>query len=195
MKKNDDNSDDVILDTDSDLDDSVVAETHQGDTIKKLREKLKKAEAEAKEYLDGWQRAKADFINIRKRDEEAKQEFVKFSKEEIVSDLIPVLDSFDLAFRNKEAWQSLPKDWRMGMESIYNQLLSALSSHGVQKMIPDGEKFDPKLHEAVEMVPVSDENEDGKILEVIQPGYSLAGKEVRAPKVKVGTVNVTNENE
>jgi molecular chaperone GrpE len=184
-----DENDDIILDTDSDLDDSVVADEHQGDTIKKLRENLKKAEAEAKEYLLGWQRAKADFINIRKRDEEAKQEFVKFSKEEIVSDLIPVLDSFDLAFRNKESWEMLPKDWRTGMESIYNQLLSALSSHGVQKIIPTGEKFDPKLHEAVEMVPVSDDEEDGKILEVTQPGYSLVGKEVRSPKVKVGHID------
>jgi molecular chaperone GrpE len=189
MKKDNDNSDDVTLERDSDLDDSVVAETHQGETIKKLREKLKKVEAEAKEYLDGWQRAKADFINIRKRDEEAKQEFVKFSKEEIVTDLIPVLDSFDLAFSNKEAWQSLPKDWRMGMESIYNQLLTALSSHGVQKLIPKGETFNPKLHEAIEIVQVDDKSEDGKILEVVQPGYTLAGKEVRPPKVKVGHLN------
>lgn len=178
--------DDITLDTETEIDDSVVAEENQLDVIKKLRERLKKAEAEKQEYLNGWQREKADFINMRKRDEEAKLEFVKFSKEEVVRDIIPVLDSFDLAFQNKTVWESLPDNWRKGIESIYNQLVSILGNHGVTKMIPIGEEFDPKLHEAVEMVNVSEHNQDGKILTVLQPGYTLGGKEVRPPKVTVG---------
>ena len=87
------NEDDIEIDR-SDLDDSVVAEEAAGESLKKLRERLKECEAKAKEYLDGWQRAQADFVNIRKRDEEAKKEFLKFANTDLVAQLIPVLDSF-----------------------------------------------------------------------------------------------------
>lgn len=182
--KND--KDDITIDSNSDIDDSVVAEESLQETVKKLREKLKKVEAEKQEYLDGWQRAKADFVNIRKRDEDAKQEFLKFSKEEIVRDVIPVLDSFELAFRDKKVWEGLPKDWRTGVESIYNQLLAILTNHGVKKVVPVGEVFDPKQHEAVNVVRVDDKNGDEKIIDVLQAGYSLFGKEIRSAKVVVG---------
>ncbi len=183
-----DKNDEITIDHgDEHLDDSVLAEESQHETIRKLKEKLKIAEAEKQEYLDAWQRAKADFVNIRKRDEDAKQEFLKFSKEEVLKDIIPVLDSFDLAFRNQEIWQSLPLNWRTGIESIYNQLISILAGHGVEKLVPVGEIFDPKLHEAMQMVHVEDERQNEKILEVIQTGYSLQGKEIRSPKVIVGT--------
>ena len=76
-----------------DLDDSVVAEEHANESISKLKGKLKDAEAKAKEYLDGWQRSQADFVNLRKRDEEAKVEFLKFATADLVSQLVPVLDS------------------------------------------------------------------------------------------------------
>jgi len=182
-----DEQDEITIDhSDENLDDSVIADEHKGDTIKKLKEKLKDAESKKQEYLDGWQREKADFINIRKRDEEAKQEFLKYAKEETMLDIIPVLDSFDLAFRNKTAWEELPKDWRIGIESIYNQLISVLEAHGVKKVVPVGEVYDPKLHEAVESLPVSEKEKDGVVLEVLQAGYTLAGKEVRPAKVKVG---------
>lgn len=188
--KNLNNDEDITIDLDEEnLDDSVVTEMNQKDAILKLKEKLKIAESQSKEYLDGWQRAKADFINIRKRDEESKQDFLKFSKEEIVRDIIPVLDSFELAFKNKESMDSLPKEWRAGMESIYNQLVAVLSSHGVEKLNPVGETFDPKLHEAMQMIPVLKKEDDGKIIEVIQTGYSLLGKEVRSPKVLVGAMS------
>ncbi len=184
-----DEQDEITIDHDDEnLDDSVVVDEHQGDTIKKLKEKLKVSEAQSKEYLDGWQRAKADFINIRKRDEEAKLEFLKYAKEETMLDIIPVLDSFDLAFLNKKAWEELPKDWRIGIESIYNQLISVLEAHGVKKIVPMGETYDPKLHEAVESLPVSEKEKDGVVLEVLQAGYTLAGKEVRPAKVKVGHI-------
>ena len=182
-----DQNDEITIDHgDENLDDSVIADEHQGDTIKKLKEKLKKVEDEKLEYLDGWQRAKADFINIRKRDEEAKMEFLKYAKEETMLDIIPVLDSFDLAFLNKKAWEELPKDWRTGIESIYNQLISVLEAHGVKKVVPLDQAYDPKLHEAVETINVMEKDKDGIVLEVLQAGYTLAEKEVRPAKVKVG---------
>src|SRR3989338_11318711 len=73
--------------------------------VDKLKARIKELEKKNSELLDGWQRDKADFINTRKRDEEAKAEFLKFSKAEIISELIVVLDSFESAFKDKEAWE------------------------------------------------------------------------------------------
>lgn len=155
-------------------------------TLKKLREKLKIAVAEKQQYLDGWQRSKADFINFKKRQEEERKEFIKFSKEEIISDIIPVLDSFDLAFGNKEAWEKADKNWRVGVEYIYSQLVSVLANHGVKQSNPIGEKFNPSLHEPTENISTNKKEEDGVILAVLQKGYELNGKIIRPAKVKVG---------
>ena len=95
---------DEEIEKDENLDDSVVAEEAAAEVIKKLREKLKTTQKERDEYLAGWQRAKADLINARQRDETDKKEFVKFANERLVDGLIPVLDSFELAFNNKESW-------------------------------------------------------------------------------------------
>jgi molecular chaperone GrpE len=168
------------------LDDSVVAEENAAEAIKKLRERLKKAEADKQEYLTGWQRAKADLVNARKRDEDERKDFVKFSNAQLIEDLLPVLESFDMAMGNKEAWEKADKNWRIGVEYIYSQLRKVLSEYGVTEMNPAGEKYDHNHHEAVSFDPVTNEKEDHKIIQVIQKGYSLNGKVLKVPKVKVG---------
>ena len=168
------------------LDDSVVAEENAADTIKKLRERLKQSEIERHEYLTGWQRAKADLINARKRDEVDHNEFIKFANERLIDGLIPVLESFDLAMNNKEAWNKVDKNWRVGVEYIHSQLKKALADAGLEEIDPLGEKFDHNRDEAAEYVPVDRESEHHKILAVVQKGYKLNGRSMRPPKVKVG---------
>lgn len=168
------------------LDDSVVAEENAGEALKKLREKIKKLEAENREYLTGWQRAKADLINARKRDEAERGEFVKYANERLIDGLIPVLDSFEMAMGNKEAWEKADKNWRVGVEYIYNQLKKTLSDAGLEEVDPTGQKFDATRDEASEYVPVDSESKDHVIIQVIQKGYTLNGKAMRPPKVKVG---------
>ena len=177
------NEDDVKIEVDENIDDSVVAEESAQETIKKLREKLKKAIEEKQEYLTGWQKAKAEFINARKRDEESQKEFIKYSNESLVSELFPVLDSFNMAMNNKETWEKVDKNWRMGVEYIANQLKKVLEEHGLKEIDPIGQKFDPMRDEAIE-----DGKESDIITTVIQKGYALNGKIVKAPKVKVGEV-------
>ncbi len=154
--------------------------------VKKLKQDLKKVEAEKIDYLAGWKRAQADLINARKRDEEDKQQFVKYVNEGLISELLPVLDSFSMAFSNKEAWEKVDKNWRMGVEYIYSQLISVLEQNKLKLLNPKGEKFDPNHQVAIENVPVTDKSQDNMIIEVVQPGYELSGKVIRAPKVKVG---------
>lgn len=174
-----------ISDADT-LDDSVVAEESMKDTIKRLRDRLKKSEAEKTEYLTDWQRAKADMINARKRDQEERIQFTKFANERLIEDLIPVLASFDMAMGNKDAWEKADKNWRVGVEYIYSQLTKALIDNGLVEINPVNEKFDHAQHEATVYEPVTDEKLDQTILQVIQKGYSLNGKVLKAPIVKVG---------
>lgn len=178
--------DDLITDTGDGLDDSTVVEEAVTDTLKKLRAKLKIVSAERDEYLVGWQRAKADLINARKRDEEDKKEFVKFANERLIDGLIPVLDSFELAFNNKESWEKADKNWRAGVEFIYHQLKKALADAGLEEVNSLGKMFDPTRDEAASYEPVADESDNHKILAIIQKGYALNGRPMRPPKVKVG---------
>jgi molecular chaperone GrpE len=182
----------------ADIADDVVFENEDGEgntlssdsKIKQLREKLKKSEAERMEYLAGWQRAKADLVNARKRDEEDKKEFVKYANEDLILEILTVLDSFDMAFSNKEAWEKVDKNWRVGVEYIYSQLLSSLERFNLKALNPIGQKFDPNHHVSIENVIVTDKSEEGMILDVIQKGYELNGKPIRAPKVKVGELKL-----
>jgi len=190
------NEDDVVVDEDPSRHDEDEAEfvpedgegntATQKDTVKDLREKLKKALAEKQEYLDGWQRTKADFVNARKREEETRKEVVKYATENLIAELAPVLDSFTMAFNNKEAWEKVDKNWRMGVEYIYSQFKNILEQHGFQEFDPAGEVFDPMKHSALETVSVSDKTQDHKVIEVVQKGYILNGKIIRPASVKIG---------
>lgn len=170
-----DEHEDFELDTEN-LDDSVVEEENALDRVKKLKEKLKVAEEKAKEYLDGWQRCQAESANARKRDEEAKKEFVKFAKADTIEQLMPVLDSLELSLPhgNKE------------LEAVYRQLMQVLKANGLEEDNPKGREFNPREHEAIGTVATSDEGEDHKILEVLQKGYILQGRIIRPAKVRVG---------
>ena len=190
MNKKHGNEDDEIVPENNgssgDLDDSVVAEENAAEAVKKLREKLRKAEAEKQEYLTGWQRAKADLINARNRDDEERREFTKFANERLIDGLIPVMESFDMAMGNKEVWEKVDKNWRTGVEYIYSQLKKALSDAGLEEINPIGQPFDHNRDEAAEYVPVDKESEHHKIIAVVQKGYTLNGRPMRPPKVKVG---------
>jgi len=158
----------------------------QTQLVKKLRQKIKELEEKNQEYLTGWQKERADSINLKKRLEEEKKDFAKFAKEDITTELISVLDSFESAFRDKEAWEKVDKNWRIGVEYIHNQLINVLSNHGVSVINPLGEKFDPQRDEALENVLTDKKEDDDKILEVVSVGYKIQDKLIRAPKVKVG---------
>jgi molecular chaperone GrpE len=144
---------------------------------------LEKVQAQAKEYLAGWQRAKADYLNYRKRMEEQKVALVKYCNEDLISQLLPVIDSFDLALKH------VPKnlqdnDWVSGMIAIQDQLLNLLKENGVTEIETEGKKFDPHFHEAVEHV----KNKDfkaGMVVEEVTRGFKLNDKVIRAAKVKV----------
>ena len=158
------------------------------DVVKKLREDLKKVRAEKEEYLTGWQRAKADYVNLQKEMTEMRMSLTSLAKEKMIGNFLPALDSFDMAFANKEAWEKVDSNWRTGVEYIYQQFLRALEESGVTPINQVGVPFDPSLHQAIENVPTDDESKDHTIAAVTQSGYKLADRVIRPARVNVWTL-------
>ncbi len=153
--------------------------------IKTLRAKLKACSKERMEYLDGWQRLKADFVNYKKREEESKADFTKYAQEAVITDILPTLESFQMAFANKEAWEKVDSSWRVGVEYISTNLTQVLSGYGLSEVNPIGEEFNPTLYTSIGTVVTDDKAKVNKVAEVLQRGYRLHGKLIKSPRVKV----------
>ena len=179
------NEEEIIVALEESADNATTGEQ----TVKKLRERLKACEKERQEYLDGWQRARADFVNARREEEEARKKYIAYAKEEILSEIAPVIDNFEHAFANKESWDGVPEGWRKGVLYIYSQFLKIVGNNGLTQTNPLGEVFDPLSHESVESIYTENEEEHGKIVAVVEKGYMLNGKVVRPAKVKVAEYN------
>ena len=189
---------DINLPNEEDFQDvEFVDSTEEGealptkDVVKKLREELKACRKEKEEYLTGWQRAKADYVNLKKELDESHGRSSILSKEKMMNNLIPALDSFDMAFQNKESWDKVDKNWRTGVEYIYTQLMNGLSDSGIEKIDKVGVKFDPSLHHSIEAIKTDDESKDHTVEKVIQVGYKIgdlpaqAGRVIRPARVNI----------
>lgn len=155
------------------------------DTSKKNREDLKICRKEKEEYLTGWQRAKADYINLQKELDATRLSVSIFAKEKMASNLMPALDSFDMAFSNKEAWEKVDKNWRMGVEYIYSQFMTGLSQSGIDKIDKIGVPFDPSLHQSIATVETDKEKLDHTVESIIQVGYKIGDRVIRPARVNI----------
>lgn len=149
--------------------------------MQKLRDELEEVKKERAEYLDGWQRCKADAINAKK---DAASESIRMQsrvRESLTEDLLPVLDSFDMAM-GTESWLAVDENWRSGMERVRNQLLDTLSRHGIERFGKVGDMYDPHVHEAVqELDDVA--GESGSIARILRYGYKSKDRIVRPAQV------------
>ena len=155
------------------------------DVVKKLRADLKQARKEKEEYLTGWQRAKADYVNLQKSEGEKYKELRTHVTTAMIEDLLPVLDSFDMAMSNKEAWEKVDANWRNGIEYIRSQFYRVLEDNNVAPINQIGVKFDPNLHESISSTETSDESKDHTISSVTQSGYKIGDKIIRPARVVV----------
>lgn len=182
--------DDVAEDAEEDLRDVVFEDEEEPiDQIKKLKEKLKECRREKNEYLTALQRLRADYANKRNKEIEEKEKATEDTKDKFVADLLPIIDSFEMAFADSEVWESVAKQWRDGVEQIYSQLLNILKAHNVEQLNPAGKEFNPHLHEPVANVPVEEEQKDNIVTDVLQKGYVRGERVVRPAKVNVGQYN------
>ncbi len=149
--------------------------------MQKLRDELAAAKQERQEYLDGWQRCKADAMNARKEAALDASRLESRVRESLTEDLLPALDSFDMA-TGSESWLAVDENWRAGMERVRNQLLDVLARHGIERFGKVGDMYDPHIHEAVqelEDVP----GESGTIARILRFGYKSKDRVVRPAQV------------
>ncbi len=184
MKKDTDQTDDEFV-----ADEEVVMEEGLTDKIKELRARLKVCEQEKSEFLAGWQRSKADYVNLKKEAHEHQTKLLQSAKTDVLLEFLSIADNFDLAFSHKESWKRLPEDWRLGIEQIHKQLIKIFHHHHLEVIDPIGEAFNPTLHHSVGEEEVIDLAQDDKVVAVIKKGYKLGDKIIRPAEVKVGVLN------
>lgn len=172
-------------DVEIEFEEDVVAEVTTKDRHKKLKEDLRKAKEEAKTNLDGWQRSRADYVNLQKQLDAERGQIRKRAVEGIILELLPTLDNFEMAMKNKEVWESVDQGWRTGIEYIYSQLQKTLTEHGAEEINDPSVDFDPTIHEPLETIETDTKKDDGKIIEIMQKGYRLNGNIIRPAKVKI----------
>lgn len=162
-------------DEDSELEETelVDVEEKSSDKIKKMREKLRRCEEEKQLLQDNLQRAKAEFLNVRKRLEEQQLQDRLRAKVQHVEELLPLCDSFQMAMSDKDAWEKADEAWRKGVEGIHAQLNRLLASYNVSEINPVGEPFDPYRDEAIGTEEVTDEKLVDTVVSVVQRGYEM----------------------
>lgn len=142
---------------------------------------IDKVRAERDALLDRLARLQAEFDNARKRATREQQEFREFAAADVIKNILPVVDSFERALK---APAGDSNDLRNGLELIFRQFQDALQKLGVQPIESVGKLFDPRLHEAVEMVDTT-EAEDHQVLDEFQRGYNYKGRLLRPAMVRV----------
>jgi molecular chaperone GrpE len=151
--------------------------------LEKLQKELEEARTKANEYLDGWQRARAEFANYKKRVDRDQAQTSQVATGNVVRRFLEVLDDLERALKNRPE-EGEGAVWSEGIELIYRKLLNMLENEGVKPMEIKHDFFDPNLHEAV----VSEENnefESGQIIDVIRQGYVLGDRVLRPAMVRV----------
>lgn len=155
----------------------------QASEIEELEQKLSQSQAKANEYLEGWQRSRAEFANYKKRIEREQSQVYQNAAGSILKRQLEIMDDLDRALKNR------PTDgegaaWAGGIELIQRKMMLIFENEGLKVMQPVGEMFDPTLHEAI----ASEDNENfasGQVIDVLQKGYTLGDRVLRPAMVRV----------
>jgi molecular chaperone GrpE len=153
--------------------------------IAEMEKKIAELEEKAAKDKDDYIRLMAEFDNFRRRTSQEKLELISSASAETIKGLLPVLDDCERAI--KVLLDSNDSDAaKEGTELIFSKLMGYLKSKGLAVIEAMGQPFDTDVHEAVAQFPVQDEEQKGKVFDVVQTGYTLNGKVIRFAKVVVG---------
>lgn len=148
-------------------------------------EALAEAQRQAAEAQDKYLRLAAEFDNFRRRTAKEKLDLVKSAGEDILKGMLPVLDDCERAIKQLEQTEASTFE-KEGTGLIYSKLLSYMKNCGLEEIEVEGKEFDTDFAEAVAQIPAPEPSQKGKVLEVIQKGYTLGGKVIRFARVVVG---------
>lgn len=148
--------------------------------LEKLREDYVRSEANSKEYLEAWQRERAEFINFRRRNEQEKAEAGQYGAGEMIRKFLTGIDDLERALAHRKEGDV----WADGIELVYRKFLAILETEGVSRIEAEGKPFDPMFHEAI-LQETSDAHESGTVIAVLQQGYKHKERVLRPALVKV----------
>ncbi len=176
------------LDQDLDIEDPAIEvefneDESEEDPVEVLQAELDEMTTKAEEYLDGWQRARAEFANYKKRVLRENTDIRQMARGEVIKLYLDIADDLGRALQEKPE-SGEEETWADGIEIIFQKLRSRLEAEGIKPMNPLGEEFDPNVHEAL-MKEESEEYESGQIIEVMQEGYWIGDKVLRPALVRV----------
>ena len=160
--------------------------TQEQETDSTADDSLAKLESELAEVKDKYLRLYSDFENFRKRNAKERLDLIKTASEDVLRDLIPVVDDFERAFKANESEEDAQKV-REGNQLIFHKLLKILENKGLKPMGDlIGQPFDADTQEAITQIPAPSEEMKGKVIDVVEKGYTLGDKVVRFAKVVTG---------
>ena len=165
------------------IEESGSQKTQEQEEIAALQNELESLRLQSQEYLNGWQRERAEFTNFKKRMDREREIAYQNAAGSIIRRYLDVLDDFERALKNRPE-QGEGSSWADGIELIYRKLLATLEAEGVQPMNTVGQPFDPNLHEAISQEH-SPEHESGHIIDVVKNGYLLGDRVLRPALVRV----------
>jgi len=160
-------------------------DAQQADASQANDDKVVELTTQLEEMKDKYLRLTAEFDNYRKRTLKEKADLIKFASEEVLKDLLPVIDDLDRALKAIETANDI-NAVKEGIALIVNKFNDFLKAKGVKEIDALGKELDTDLHEAITKIPVQDDAQKGKIVDVIQKGYMLHEKVMRFSKVVVG---------
>jgi molecular chaperone GrpE len=185
-----------VMEPEENEDEVIEAEPVEGeiDELAALTTELEETKAQAAEYLDGWQRARAEFANFRRRQEQRQKQMNVEAKSRVLGHLLPVVDDLERAF------EAVPKEinehaWVSGLSLVQHKLVTALEKDGLAVVeVEAGETFDPNYHQALTHEPNADYDE-GVIIQIVQRGYTLDEVVLRPALVRVSSGKPKTDNE
>ena len=151
--------------------------------VNALLEEIERLQSQANEYLDGWQRSRAEFANFKKRTDREMEEARSQIASEILAKYLDILDDLELALMNSPS-NDETQAWTDGIKLIHMKLNTILEAEGVEPILAEGETFDPNFHEAI-TYEEDDDHQDGQVIETVQKGYKLGDRVLRPAKVRV----------
>ncbi|MBI2013839.1 MAG: nucleotide exchange factor GrpE [Candidatus Colwellbacteria bacterium] len=155
---------------------SENVENKKDDTLEKIK-------AERDEYLNGWKRAKADLINYQKEEAARLEQVAKFGALDIVLEVLGILHGIELGIKTAKEAGKEPSE---GLLMLKKRMEDLIAKRGIAKIsVVLGEEFNPEIHEAVAVVEATEKLKSGTIAEVLEPGYTMHSRVVKASKVKV----------
>lgn len=158
-------------------------DTTEEETVELSKEELLKQDLDKEK--DKFLRLFAEFENYKKRTSKERIDLFKTAGQEVIVSMLPVLDDFDRAM--KEISKSKDKELVKGVELIQNKFKETLKNKGLQEIkIKEGDAFDAEVHDAITQIPAPNKKLKGKIIDVIEKGFTLGDKIIRHPKVVVG---------